>query len=523
MLVKDTWGHYLEGVFEENLNRIAVIDISKNARYTYRDLRVQAQQLEKAFIGYGVQRGMHVALVFPSSAAWIATFLALIHIGAVPVCLNNDVTDGEIMHTIMHSDSRLVITDEETYVKVRLHEEEMDLKQVVIVDRRGYCSEGLHCSLDTFVEYGLYVDDVRVKKICSEVRYDDILAIQYTSGTTGLPKAVMSVHYKILNNIMLFRDIFKYTKEDKILTSLPMYHVMGCFFTCLLTFMTGGSLVLMSRFRTQRAIQAIVEEECTSFHGVPTMFKLIMNKMGDNKFPYLKKGMIAGSYCEPEAMEDIINKMGMKYILPLYGQSEGSGYTQIRIGDPIEKVLTTVGRPIKGITIKIVDNHLNEVEPNEEGEILVQSDYTMAGYYKDQEATDKVIVDGWIHTGDLGKKDEEGFVSITGRKKDIIIRGGENISPVDIEAVLRQCESIKDVVVVGVPDEIMGQEIGACIIVEDDAKVLNKEELKERINTFTQKNLAKHKRPKYIEFVEKFPLTGSGKIQKTKLAQLVFG
>ena len=199
------------------------------------------------------------------------------------------------------------------------------------------------------------------------------------------------------------------------------------------------------------------------------------------------------------------------------------GYTQIRIGDPIEKVLTTVGRPIEGITIKIVDNDLNEVAPNEEGEILVQSDYTMAGYYKDQEATDKVIVEGWIHTGDLGKKDEEGFISITGRKKDIIIRGGENISPVDIESALRQCESIKDVVVVGVPDKIMGQEIGACIIVEDDAKVLNKEELKERINTFTQKNLAKHKRPKYIEFVEKFPLTGSGKIQKTKLAQLVFG
>lgn len=523
MLIKDTWGHYLENIFQENLKQIAVIDIGRNARYTYRDLLIQTKQFEKAFIGYGIQRGMHVALVFPSSATWISVFLALIHIGAVPVCVNNDNTDGEIRHTVMHSDSRMIITDEETYVKVRLHENEMDLRQIVIVDRRGYCSEELHCTLDTFLAHGEYVTDEMVQEACDQVRYDDILTIQYTSGTTGLPKAVMSVHYKVLNNILRFKDIFKYTNEDKVLTSLPMYHVMGCFFTCLLTFMVGGSLVLMSRFNTKRAIQAIVEEECTSFHGVPTMFKLIMNKMGDSEFPTLKKGMIAGSYCEPEAMEDIINKMGMKYIMPLYGQSEGSGYTQIRIGDPIEKVLTTVGRPIEGITVKIVDNQCNEVPQGVEGEIWIQSDYTMAGYYKDQEATDKVIVEGWIHTGDLGKVDEEGYVVITGRKKDIIIRGGENISPVDIESILRQHEYVRDVVVVGVEDKIMGQEVGACIIVDDKAEEIEENVIKNCIIEHAQKNLAKYKVPKYIEFVKAFPLTGSGKIQKTKLAQTVFG
>lgn len=522
-MVKETWGHYLQKSFSKNLDRIAVIDVSKNARYTYRDLRTQSKGIEKAFIGYGVQRGTHVAMVFASSATWISTFLALINIGAVPVCLNNDNTDGEIRYAVAQSDSRIIVTDEETYVKIRLHEDEFDLRTVIIVDRMGYCSEGLHCSLESFLEYGKDITVSGVRKAREAVRYDDILTIQYTSGTTGLPKAVMSVHYKVLNNILRFNEIFKYTSDDKILTSLPMYHVMGCFFTCLLTFMVGGSLVLMSRFKTSRAIQALIEEECTSFHGVPTMFKLIISKMGDAKFEKLNKGMVAGSYCEPEAMEQIINKMGIKNILPLYGQSEASGYTQIRIGDPIEKVLTTVGRPIPGVEIKIVDQNIKEVPPCCEGEIIIHSEYTMAGYYKDEEATNKTIVDGWIHTGDLGRLDEEGFLTITGRKKDIIIRGGENISPIDIELALREVKSVRDAVVVGVPDPIMGQEIGACIIVEDESKGKDENLLIEEIMDCVTKRLAKHKRPKYIKFVEAFPLTGSGKIQKTKLARLVFG
>jgi len=523
VLVKDSWGHYLEQAFQENLNRIALVDVSHNARYSYRDLHRQIQMFEKALVGYGISKGTHVALLFPSSATWIVAFLALIRIGAVPVCLNQESTDGEIRRLVLHSDSRIIITDEETYVKVRLHEEEMDLKKVVIIDRKGYCSEKLHCSIDTFLEYGRDVSEERVNISRSEVNYDDILAIQYTSGTTGLPKAVMSVHYKVLSNVILFRDIFKYTKEDKIFSSLPMYHMMGCFFSCLLTFITGGSLVLMSHYKTNKAIQALIDEECTSFHSVPTMFKLIINKIGDRKFTNLNKCMIAGSYCEPEVMKEIKDKLGIQHIFPAYGQSEGNGYTQIRMGDPIEKMLNTVGRPVHGVEIKVVDQHLREVPPYTEGELVVRSDYMMAGYYKDQEATSKLIKDDWIYTGDLGKVDEEGYVMITGRKKDIIVRAGENISPLEIEATLRESEEIKDVVVVGVSDEIMGQEIGACIILEDQAKSLQEEVVEKKIAEYMTKKLAKHKRPKYIKFVESFPLTGSGKIQKTKLAQTMFG
>lgn len=522
MLIKETWGHYLEDSFKKNLDRIALIDVSINARYTYRDILIKTQEMEKAFIGYGVKRGTHVVMAFPSSALWVSTFLALINIGAVPVCINNETLDGELRYMIDQSKSRIVITDEETYVKIRLHEKELDLLVSVVIDRKGYTSEPTHCSLDKFLSYGKKITASCVERARKQVQYDDILTIQYTSGTTGLPKAVMSVHYKVLSNIVTSKNIFEYNKDDKILSSLPMYHVMGCFFTCLLVFLVGGSLILMRKFNTDRAIEALIDEKCTGFHGVPTMYKLIMNKMGDRNFESLSKGMIAGSYCDPETMKEIIDKMGVKDIQPLYGQSEGSGYTQIRVGDPIEKVLNTVGRPVDGVEIKIVDDHYNEVPTGCEGEILVHSLYTMAGYYRDQEATDKVIKGDWIYTGDLGKVDEEGYVSITGRKKDIIIRGGENISPVEIEAVLRTIEYIQDVVVVGVEDEIMGQEIGACVILNEEGKKLEETTLISIIQNHSRNNLSKYKTPKHIRFVDRFPLTGSGKIQKTKLAKIAF-
>lgn len=520
MLIKETWGNYLREKFEENLDRLAIIDKSMNERYTYRELISKSESIEKAFIGYGVTRGTHVALVLPNSATWIATFLALINIGAIAVCLNNETTDIEIRDRLLYSDSKIVITDEETYGKIKLHEEEIGLDLAVIVGRQDHYSEGIYCDLSSFREYGSGVTENEVASARAKVRYDDILTIQYTSGTTGTPKAVMSVHYKVLSNMKINSDYFKYTKEDKILSSLPMYHVMGCFFGCLMIFMVGGCLVIGGKFKTNRVIEALMEEECTSFHGVPTMYKLIMNKMGDRVFPDLNKGMIGGSYCDAETMQAIITDMGIENIFPSYGQSEACGYTQTSIKDSIEKIKTTVGRAIEGIEIKIVDAQLKTLPANTEGEILVKSEYRMSGYYKDEVATHKTIIDDWIHTGDFGKLDEEGYLKITGRKKDIIIRGGENISPIEIECVLKQQSKIKDAVVVGIPDDVMGQEIAAFIIgSEEENKV--EEDLIHEISAYVAEYLPKHKQPRYIRLVDKFPLTGSGKIQKFKLVELI--
>lgn len=521
MIIKETWGRYLESIMEENADRIAVIDIQKNVRCTYRDLTRRSREIEKALIGYGVTRGTHVAMVLPSSSKWLAIFLAMINIGAVPVCLNHDVADEELKFRLKHSESKVVFTNEATYEKIRNMEQELQLEMVVIENRQCKCSPGVHIGWNTFLAQGKEVGDEDIRVARDQVQYDDPLTIQYTSGTTGMPKAVVSVHYRVLSNMLTFEKIFQYTKEDKILSSLPMYHVMGCFFSALLTFIVGGSLVLMGKFNTERVIQALIDEKCTSIHAVPTMYKLILQKLGEREITSLKKGMMGGSYCDRETVEEIRERMHIEAIMPQYGQSEACGYTQVRIGDPMEKVFNTVGRPAEGVEIKILDSKERELPVGETGEVVIRSDYCMAGYYKNDEATNKTIVDGWLHTGDLGRLDEEGYLKIMGRKKDIIIRGGENISPISIEEVLKKHYCIRDVAIVGIPDKIMGQEVGAFIILDEQEKGKKEEEIVEQIKDYAREHLAKYEQPKYIKIINKFPLTGSGKIQKFKLVNMI--
>ena len=520
MLIEDTWGHYLQESFIKNKDKVAVIDISEHTRYTYRDLLYKSKAIEKALIGSNITKGTHVALVFPNSITWISMFLALINIGAVPVCLNSESIEEELLYEIQYADVKAVFIDEDTYSKIRYSEQQMNLDLIVVVDRQDQYLERIHMSFKSFIKKGELINDYELNSAREKVRYDDILALQYTSGTTGRPKAVMSMHYKVLNNMKILGELLEYTSDDKLLMPLPLYHAMGCFFSCLLMFMIGGSLVIMKKFSTEQVINVIEEEKCTCVHGVPTMFKLILNKMGDRTFTQLDKGMIAGACCDEKTMYDIINKMNVRNILPLYGQTEACAYTQIRIGDPVEKVIGTVGRAIEGVELKIVNDKLEELPNNTRGEILVKSKYFMHGYYKNQEATNQVIIEGWMHTGDIGALDEEGYLKITGRKKDIIIRGGENISPADIERTLRQHSKIKDVVVVGIPDEIMGQEIAAFIILDSICQMV-KEEIIEELEKYIEKHLSKIKRPKYIRFVEEFPVTGSGKIQNFKLVQAI--
>lgn len=520
-MLKENWGNYLENKFEEYSDKVAVIDIGKNVRCTYRELKRRTEEIEKAYIGQGIERGTHVVLLFPSSSKWISNFLALIHIGAVPVCLNCENTVEELAQKIKHSDSKMIITNESVYAKIRGVEEEFGVDLIVIENRQCACSPGIHCSWGDFIEKGKQIDEEKVLEARAKVKYDDPLAIQYTSGTTGTPKAVISLHYRVLNNMKEFSEVFQYTNEDIIFSSLPMYHVMGCFFSCLLTFMVGGTLVLMGKFNTERVIEALIEEKCTSFHGVPAMYRLVLRKLNGRSLGCLNKGMIGGSCCDEETMNGIINEMHIKNIMPNYGQSEACGYTQTRLGDPIEKVTSTVGRPIPGVEIKIINEEGEELPSHTRGEIIVHSDYRMAGYYKDEEATKKVIMDGWIHTGDLGELDEEGYLKITGRKKDIIIRGGENISPVGIENVLKKNKYIREVVVVGIPDKVMGQEIGAFITLNDEYVKTNNEMLVEEIKQYAAKHLAKYEIPKYIKIMKEFPLTGSGKVQRFKLTQLI--
>ena len=338
----------------------------------------------------------------------------------------------------------------------------------------------------------------------------------YTSGTTGNPKAVMLGQSRILNNVLTFIDNFGYTQEDVILSALPLFHVMGCLFTAMLIFMVGGKLVLTKKFSTKKALQIIQDIKCTSFHGVPTMYQFMLNYCKDYDVTSLKKGMLAGAYCAPEVINEIQDKLGIENIFSCYGQSEGVGFTQIRMSDSDEKKRTTVGRAVDGVELKIVNDEGETLPTGQVGEILAYMPGCMLGYYKNQEATDATIVDGWIHTGDLGFLDKEGYLTIKGRKKELIIRGGENISPSEIEDVIRSYAMVHDVAVVGVPDKVLGEEIAAFIQMKPGANFSSEE-----VMAYISQSLPKFKTPKYVYYMDEMPMTSTGKILKRKLVEMV--
>ena len=284
---------------------------------------------------------------------------------------------------------------------------------------------------------------------------------------------------------------------------------MGCILTAILILTVGGTLVVIKRFQTKKVLQIIQDEKCTGFNGVPTMYKFMLNYSSDYDVSSLRKGMIAGSYCSPKLMKKIMKDLNMHELSTIYGQTEAMGITQTIISDKKEYRLKTVGKPIYGVEAKICDIETgNELMQGETGELCIRSEYLMLGYYKNEEETNKTVRDGWLHTGDIAQINKDGYIILKDRLKEIIIRGGENISPLEIEETLMQYDKIEDVVVIGVPDNVMGEEIFAYVKPKDNSLT------KDEIYSYSLKNLAKYMKPKYIEFINEFPVTSSGKVKK---------
>ena len=518
MFIYETVNEYLEKKFKQYSNNEAIVYPEGDLRYTYAQMGERINLLAKGLLSLGGKRNDHIAILAPSSPDWIMFFLAITKIGAVPVCLNDKNTVSELEYTINHSDSVMLLTSTIESYEIDLGNYP-NIKKVIILTNDAKEETDTIINLNTLENRARYVPDFILDDAVVHTKYNDILTIQYTSGTTGLPKAVMSVHYKVLSNVKIFLNNFDYNEHDKILSALPLYHVMGCLFTGLLSFMKGSTLVLISQFKTRNVLDIIENVKCTSFHGVPTMYNFMLNYAKDYNITSLKKGMIAGDYCKPSTIERIEKELGIQYLFPAYGQSEGVGFTQIRMDDPAEKRRYTVGRPVEGVEIRIVDENNHILPTNTTGEIIVKMPFHMAGYYKNEAATNQTIINDWIYTGDLGQLDDDGYLVVKGRKKEIIIRGGENISPIEIEDALKEYKRIKDVAVVGVPDDVMGEEVAAFIIVDEESKDLDEDILLHKIHKYTQKTLSKFKQPKYTRFVTKFPMTSSGKVQKYKLAK----
>ena len=358
-----------------------------------------------------------------------------------------------------------------------------------------------------------------VQRRAQAVNKDDVCNMQYTSGTTGFPKGVMLTHYNVVNNGKCIGDRMDLSTADRMMIQVPMFHCFGMVLAMTASMTHGVSLFPLPYYSPKPALECINDEKITAFHGVPTMFIAMLEheNFAKTDFSYMRTGIMAGSPCPISVMQDVVNKMNMKEITIVYGQTEASpGCTMSSTDDSIEVRVGTVGRALPEIECKIVNPETGEDCPDEvTGEFVARGYNIMKGYYKMPKETAQAIdKDGWLHTGDLACRTKEGNYRITGRLKDMIIRGGENIYPKEIEEFIYTHPKVKDVQVIGVPDEQYGEEIMACIILKE-GETMTEKEMKDYINA----HMARHKVPRYIDFVDAFPMNAAGKILKYKMRE----
>ena len=347
----------------------------------------------------------------------------------------------------------------------------------------------------------------------------DVCNMQYTSGTTGFPKGVMLTHYNVVNNGKCIGDCMALSTADRMMIQVPMFHCFGMVLAMTAAMTHGVTLSPLPYFSPKLALACINQEKITCFHGVPTMFIAMLEHEDFPKtdFSSMRTGIMAGSPCPVKVMKDVVEKMNMSEITIVFGQTESSpGCTQSRVDDSVELRVSTVGRALPGVECKVVDPQTGEDLPdNTDGEFVARGYNIMKGYYKMPEATTAAIdEEGWLHTGDLARRDAEGNYKITGRIKDMIIRGGENIYPKEIEEFIYTHPQVKDVQVIGVPDKQYGEEIMACVILKEGAELTG-----DALKAYIRSHMAKHKTPRYIDFVSEFPMNAAGKIMKYKMRE----
>jgi fatty-acyl-CoA synthase len=535
MFVNDTLGSYMDKLCDNYGNYEAIVFPSTNIRYSYKQFQELYNKLAKGLIALGIKKGDHIAILELNSPVWIALQIAAAKIGCVMVCLNTGYIANELEYVLNHSESKLLLLSSgykrnsfidnlkelcpelESCAPGMLKSERIPkLKTVVMTDNNNYNGT---ITIEKLIELGSTIDDNTLNNITSEINCQDVVSIQYTSGTTGNPKAVMSTHFSVVNNALVSGGKLNYSADDKVLLCLPLFHVIGYVLSALAGLFYGSTIVVVERFETEAVFRYIEQESCTVFNGVPSMFMFMLNHESLNSYDItsLNKGFVAGSCCSKELMLDIIKKLGITELANVFGQTEAIAVSQTCFSDSLEQRLCSIGKPLEGVEAKIIDIVTGKnVGVDQAGELCIKTVYIMKGYYKDIEATQKAIdKNGWLHTGDLAVIDDSGYIKIIGRAKDMIIRGGENISPVDIENHLRLFDGIRDAAVVGIPDKLLGEEIFAFIIKEPSAQ-FTFDEVKEFLN----KHLARFKIPKYFCFTDSFPVTSSGKIRKFALKEI---
>ncbi len=534
-LIDLTFSQVLDRMVEEFPDQYAFRYTELDYTRTYREFRDDVDTFARALIAMGVKRGDHVAIWATNVPAWYLTFWATTKIGAVLVTVNTGYKIHEAEYLLRQSDTHtLVMVDgfkDSDYISI--------IRELCPELETSEAGKPLHCKRLPFLRNIITVDSRQkgcltwedaiamadqvpqeeVLRRAAAVHRHDVANMQYTSGTTGFPKGVMLTHYNIVNNGKNIGDCMDLSTADRMMIHVPMYHCFGMVLAMTACMTHGVTMSPISAFSPRKSLACINQEKITCFHGVPTMFIAMLEHEDFPKtdFSYMRTGIMAGSPCPIKVMQDVVEKMHMPQITIVYGQTEASpGCTQSRVDDPLEVRVNTVGRNLPGVECKIVDPETGEDLPDEvDGEFVARGYNIMKGYYKMPEATAAVIdKEGWLHTGDLARRMPDGNFKITGRIKDMIIRGGENIYPKEIEDFIYTHPKVKDVQVIGVPDEQYGEAIMACVILKDGEQ-LTEEELK----AFVRDHMAKHKTPKYVDFVSEFPMNGAGKILKYKMRE----
>ena len=533
--INDTLGKVLNDLAVSHRDDTAVKHYTRNYSRTWKEFNDECNEVAKGLLGLGIKKGDHIAIWATNIPEWLIILFASAKIGAVLVTVNTNYKVFELEYLLRQSDTKMLVMldkfKDSNYVEIvrelcpqiddakdgYIENEKLPFLKRIVIAGTDLRPNGM-LPFENIKDFGKNISDEELNNITLSLDKDDIVNIQYTSGTTGFPKGVMLTHYNILNNGKSIGDCMKFTDKDKLCICVPLFHCFGLVLATMAAVTHATSIVLVDYFRPLDVLGAVQDEKCTALHGVPTMFIAMLEHPDFKKYKLnLRTGIMAGSPCPVKVMQQTIDEMGMSEITIAYGQTEASPVcTQTSTDDSIERRVQTVGKMLPGIEGKIVDPETGEtLAPNMPGEFCARGYNIMKGYYKMPEATALAIdKDGWLHTGDLCTVDEHGYYKVVGRIKDMIIRGGENIYPKEIEEFLYTHPKISDVQVIGVPSEQYGEEVMAAIILKK-GESMTEEEVKQ----FVLSHMARHKVPKYVEFVTRFPTNAAGKIQKYKMRE----
>jgi fatty-acyl-CoA synthase len=518
-LIGETIGAFFDRTVETHREREALVVRHQNVRWTWGELGRRVDDLATGLLSLGLERGDRIGIWSPNRYEWTLTQFATAKAGLVLVNVNPAYRRAELEYAMNKVECKALILapalKTSNYLEIAsdlLKAGKLPhLKQVV---RLGPEKTPGMVNFDDVAGAGGNAEKMKLAELGSKLQFDDAINIQFTSGTTGHPKGATLSHHNILNNGYFVGEGLKLTPADRLCIPVPLYHCFGMVMGNLGCLTHGSTMVYPAEaFDPLATLQAVSEERCTALYGVPTMFIAQLDHPEFAKFDLksLRTGIMAGSPCPIEVMKKVQSHMNMSEVTIAYGMTETSPVsTQCATDDPVERRVSTVGQVLPHIEIKIVDAEGKAVPRGETGEFCTRGYSVMKGYWNDAEKTAEAIDEaGWMHTGDLATMDEQGYVNIVGRLKDMVIRGGENVYPREIEEFLYRHPKIQDVQVIGVPDPRYGEEICAWIKLHD-GKTATAEEIRE----FCKGEIAHYKIPRYIEFVPEFPMTITGKIQK---------